>query len=612
MGITNLFQPSRLQKEIGLFNTFMANKLRMLSKFLTLLLVAITFYSCEKNDEELSSHDRHQVKEYTFNEIIKQPKFNKAYNSFTSKLNRHKTVKNRNAPVNDTGFAIDSTTIKEITVGDITTYTMGIIRPQDTEGYFENLIVKVTETDSITAYITQYFPNKEAIYNTQHHSFSFDGIVKTKEIIFDSSIFETQDDDAVMCSSAWMCDYGGSIHSAGGNCTQTFLVTFCSGNSSGGSGGTGTGSTGGTGGVNTNTGGSPIYTSIVYMTEEEAMIKYNAFYNLLSSQQKQWLTANPDAAQEISNYLWLTNFAGSKKAFAKDAMNLAIEENNQADGKNLLKISLIVERGEYTTYSLDANFLNRIDAYVDLDLSNQDIHDPIITQLIIKYHVFKSVYPDWSKAKLIKETFKDLEHIVLDLFGLAPVIGEPADLISGVIYSLEGDHLNAALSYASAIPIAGWVGTGTKFGLKVSNTLPTVYSIATKIKLTWKVKDGIITFGQHSQLRKVLGMGSYTLDTRQAHHIIPWGKSAHPAIQKAAKSGNAFHMNEALNGIPLSSVVIHNGSHPHYDSLVQGYLDDIPANATPQQAYNSVVDLIDLIRTTIQNNPGISINQLDF
>ncbi|NQZ43802.1 MAG: AHH domain-containing protein [Flavobacteriaceae bacterium] len=40
---------------------------------------------------------------------------------------------------------------------------------------------------------------------------------------------------------------------------------------------------------------------------------------------------------------------------------------------------------------------------------------------------------------------------------------------------------------------------------------------------------------------------------QQAHHIIPWAFKDSDIVQKAAKSRNAFHMNEALNGIPLPS-----------------------------------------------------------
>lgn len=57
---------------------------------------------------------------------------------------------------------------------------------------------------------------------------------------------------------------------------------------------------------------------------------------------------------------------------------------------------------------------------------------------------------------------------------------------------------------------------------------------------------------------------------------------------------------------------IHNGSHFEYDRLIQRYLDAIPTNVTPNQAYNEVVKIIDKVKTAIKNNPNTPINQLIF
>jgi A nuclease family of the HNH/ENDO VII superfamily with conserved AHH len=103
-------------------------------------------------------------------------------------------------------------------------------------------------------------------------------------------------------------------------------------------------------------------------------------------------------------------------------------------------------------------------------------------------------------------------------------------------------------------------------------------------------------------------------ETKTTHHIIPWAKQSHPVIQKAAQSDNAFHMNEALNGIPLSTAV-HNGSHANYDNLIAKRLDDFirdNPNATTNQCYDALMDIINDIRAAIQNNPNIPINQLIF
>ena len=59
--------------------------------------------------------------------------------------------------------------------------------------------------------------------------------------------------------------------------------------------------------------------------------------------------------------------------------------------------------------------------------------------------------------------WKQLLHGLLDVAGLVPFIGEPADLMNGVWYYAEGDVLNGSLSMGSAIPIVGYVATGGKW-----------------------------------------------------------------------------------------------------------------------------------------------------
>ncbi|MGQ0577114.1 MAG: phosphotransferase [Pseudonocardia sp.] len=56
----------------------------------------------------------------------------------------------------------------------------------------------------------------------------------------------------------------------------------------------------------------------------------------------------------------------------------------------------------------------------------------------------------------------DWGHLALDVLGLVPLLGEPADLANAAWYEAEGDHLNAGLSLAGAIPGLGWGATGGK------------------------------------------------------------------------------------------------------------------------------------------------------
>ena len=63
-------------------------------------------------------------------------------------------------------------------------------------------------------------------------------------------------------------------------------------------------------------------------------------------------------------------------------------------------------------------------------------------------------------------------HLFLDAVGLVPGLGEAADAINSIWYSLEGDTSNAALSLAAAAPIVGWFSTGGKYFSKVTGALP--------------------------------------------------------------------------------------------------------------------------------------------
>jgi hypothetical protein len=125
--------------------------------------------------------------------------------------------------------------------------------------------------------------------------------------------------------------------------------------------------------------------------------------------------------------------------------------------------------------------------------------------------------------------------------------------------------------------------------------------------------NGSIYFGTNStcraQLRKALNMA--VGDLNQAHHIIPLNLQTNEVVQRAFKSAEAFHLNEALNGIPLSTAV-HIGSHNNYDNLLRGYLNAVPANATPQQCFNKIEEVINKVRIAIANSPNTPINQLIF
>jgi len=65
--------------------------------------------------------------------------------------------------------------------------------------------------------------------------------------------------------------------------------------------------------------------------------------------------------------------------------------------------------------------------------------------------------PDYAGA------VRDAGHAILDIAGMVPLIGEPADGINGIWYAHEGDLGNAGLSFAGALaPIGGQAITGSR------------------------------------------------------------------------------------------------------------------------------------------------------
>ncbi|WP_349827050.1 hypothetical protein [Brevibacterium litoralis] len=53
-------------------------------------------------------------------------------------------------------------------------------------------------------------------------------------------------------------------------------------------------------------------------------------------------------------------------------------------------------------------------------------------------------------------------HGILDVLGLVPVLGELFDGLNGIIYTAEGDFVNAGLSFAGMVPVAGWGSVAAK------------------------------------------------------------------------------------------------------------------------------------------------------
>lgn len=218
----------------------------------------------------------------------------------------------------------------------------------------------------------------------------------------------------------------------------------------------------------------------------------------------------------------------------------------------------------------------------------------------------KAEHPNWSNARVYLEASLEVVHIMLDVAGVVPVVGEVADLANGGIYTLQGDGVNATLSFASAIPIGGWAVTAAKYA-----KIMIIAADGSRRTLKWaKNANNIISFGKRGLLRDVLGLA--VGDPRKAHHLVPWEHCEKGIIQKAA--GSDFHMNEILNGIPLTTVQ-HNGSHWLYNQKVGTKLQNLLDQATALNWNNAkcateVRNLTNNIKNWIISHPNESINNI--
>jgi hypothetical protein len=633
----------------------MKNTIKKLAVLLVFLF-AILISSCEleKDFIEKSVDNKGiQLKKISFSELKSNPKaFQKLKEA---RLKKNPNFLYRGVYNEDYGVFIDTTNIIVIQKEDKHSITFQIV-DEDFTNKVENLVLNSKEDGSYEAYITEYIlsqedfniiangeilPAKEPSAITKIENLSRVDIFGGAGGCFTftvNSVWVCRDkDDNIMrdngelgngcvgtsfyfdynvltvdyeCLEAFTNASGGSASSSGG--TSGSSGSGGSSGSSGSGGFAGTGTIGGIGGNSgSNNSSTPLMTTPLVNENKNEVKLLNGFN---TQQTEWWFNAPQETKEDILKNIALNNSTEEARNFANDLIDLAINEPEQEDVNNLVNLSILIESCSDEEFFTD-EFAQKLVQYTDLSLTTLPPNYPISLLSIktfLNYKKLRQLNPEWSRSKCLWEATKEIVHLSLDAFGLIPVGGEIADLINGVLYTIEGDKLNATLSYASAVPVAGWATASVKFAIKIKDVSQTAYTISTKVKLVWKNVGGVITFGDRNQLRNVLGMGTTAVDARQAHHLIPWERSTHPLVQKAAKSGNAFHMNEALNGIPRPSN-LHLTGHSTYNTKVKQILDNYNfenPNLSINDSYNFVSGLANHIRTLINNNPTLNSGQI--
>jgi hypothetical protein len=108
-------------------------------------------------------------------------------------------------------------------------------------------------------------------------------------------------------------------------------------------------------------------------------------------------------------------------------------------------------------------------------------------------------------------------HTILDVLGLIPLVGEPADAVNAAWYAAEDDWVDAGLSAAALIPFAGAAFTGGKLLGRAGrladllrmvdrfgNVIDPASPLAKSLLKGMKVEDGVYTFPNAADLSAAL------------------------------------------------------------------------------------------------------------
>ncbi len=181
---------------------------------------------------------------------------------------------------------------------------------------------------------------------------------------------------------------------------------------------------------------------------------------------------------------------------------------------------------------------------------------------------------DWGTSLL------DGFQTVLDVAGLVPVVGEVADGINALIYLGRGDYLNASLSAAAMVPIAGWAATGGKLGAKVfkatkgSGNVLRHYTSKEGYNAIMKSKTLNPSIGsknaRHGSGQYFTDLASEGLSAGQVSRQlfgVPWnGRKVSHFIDidvgglNVIKNGPGNYLVPGTNGLPLDDRIINHGA----------------------------------------------------
>ncbi|MFN3299668.1 MAG: hypothetical protein ACK41Z_05695, partial [Sediminibacterium sp.] len=168
----------------------------------------------------------------------------------------------------------------------------------------------------------------------------------------------------------------------------------------------------------------------------------------------------------VSNDQSKLGFLSSDEQLMTDIENALLENNIDFDA--IISARLVLSVAMNNLEFNENEILNELNNSYGLNISDPIMNAHIIRLFTLKYALSKlenDKLPQMQRKstfRLLFDTFNDELHLALDLLGFIPVGGEVFDVISGFTYQLQGEKTNAYLSYASAIPFAGYAAASAK------------------------------------------------------------------------------------------------------------------------------------------------------
>ncbi len=308
--------------------------------------------------------------------------------------------------------------------------------------------------------------------------------------------------------------------------------------------------------------------------------KANVFSNLqLTEDERNWLEFEDLLFNEIADFIEEKNFSSSASTSAtlitKMGYNNLLNPSNDYTQSELELAEELCAQAynedpvtsyiHYLFWSIEYNYLVTLWKQENCTDPLSDSCEPNLGKKIQL-----GLEAEWN---IIGETV----HTALDICGF---VFDLCDPINGVIYTIEGDGVNATISFAATIPIAGILSTSGRVFYKAVKYGDEV------VNLTVKGADDIYTFGSRGKMASIMKPAA----DEQCHHIINWARNNHDLIQRAAQDG--WHPSDPLkNGINLPKTThCNNGcGHSAYTANLKQYLDDIWNNhqdliSTPELA----------------------------